>query len=416
MVFKPVGVDENGKFPTRVEEALSATYAGKAETRTIRRGARMAHLGDSLSSAVSGGDHAHWAWLLPVLLDGQLARVVHAGVPGDRSTQILARVPSVVASGVRYATVLSGANDTGTVAETTATLRQIYDQLRAGGVEPLPMLMIPNNVAGRPDFISQVNAWISAYGERNGMTVLDSHTPLVQATGANVGQFITGYNSDTTHMTQAGHIALARALATQLDGKLSNGGWKPLLTSTSSGISNLAGDGLLSTVSGTAGIAAGWTQASTTAGGTWSLVPVVPATDKITGGNWQRIAIASGTTGTMKLRKAVTRGSTTFEAGDRLSIAMRLRTGGGWEDVGITNWYQATVYFNGSTDPEQAFVRQWAADVTNGLVYTELTVPADGTDLRLELWVTAATAAGHAQNVDFGAITIRNLTKLGALA
>ena len=26
MVFKPVGVDENGKFPTRVEEALSATY------------------------------------------------------------------------------------------------------------------------------------------------------------------------------------------------------------------------------------------------------------------------------------------------------------------------------------------------------------------------------------------------------
>ena len=27
MVFKPVGVDEDGKFPTRVEEALSATYA-----------------------------------------------------------------------------------------------------------------------------------------------------------------------------------------------------------------------------------------------------------------------------------------------------------------------------------------------------------------------------------------------------
>ena len=44
MVFKPVGVDENGKFPTRVEEALSATYAPTSLVADVASKAKVTSL------------------------------------------------------------------------------------------------------------------------------------------------------------------------------------------------------------------------------------------------------------------------------------------------------------------------------------------------------------------------------------
>lgn len=399
---------------------LNATYASKASVDAIpatyttraanvsRRGARFAHLGDSLSTTVSGGGNTHWAWLTPLLLKGQLVHVLNAGIGGNTSAQILARVPDVIASGVRYCTVLAGANDHN-AATTKANLPQIYDALVGAGIEPIPVLMMPNNADTELPIIAEVNAWISDYAERRGWLVLDAHTPLVdQATG----KFKAGHFFDGTHPNETGHIALGRAFAAQLTNRL--GGWTPKLTNYVSDPLNVGGEGIMVTPNASdPNKSITWSTAFASGTAPAATVSLVPATtaDGITG-KWQRISLAVGNNGKYLFRRSTNAGASTFAVGDKMRMAFRLRTAGHEGNLSQTT---VSIGFSGADASTILYpIRSWSADV-DGTFVEEFTIPAGTTAMVMEFTAQSTVAIAGAATSDLGALTITNLTKRGVV-
>lgn len=438
MSDKLVSVNDNYDFPAPVAARQAkrlgdtTTAEGKAvEARSraasaARRGARYAILGDSLASfgfgyptgenaGASGAFTANWPQLTALMTKGEIVFTERYGVPGSTTAQILARVPSVVASGVRGAVVLGGANDHNP-ATTIANLKLIYAQLNDAGLEAIACLVPPQNDAVEVGYRARINSWIQAYAERHNMTVLDLHTPLVDPL---TGQYKAGLFYDSVHMNQKGHLAIARYIVPRLQGRIGGGGWRPRLATYAGDSSNLFGDGLFTGSDGAAGLAN--TLTSVPAGGAtgyvYSRVPVSPGEDA-PGGNWQRIARTAGAVGNVQVRRTlpVTTSGGPINVGDRLSFAGAIRATGR-EATSTGAWGIQVVFVGTTAAAPQSFSIQWqianmwAADVS-GTFYEEHEVPAGTTSLQINF---VSTPGEDATNFDFGGIRLENLTAMGAL-
>jgi len=247
MVFKPVGVDENGKFPTRVEEALSATYEPKgaaaaavapkldkteaattyASTRTIRpNGNTTVFLGDSNTYLPGGGMVPVWAYQAAVKSRQRIKFNAIYATPGDTIQEasdrwldtILALSPAPSACIIALGTNDTNRN-TGTafnMATNSASYLNIVNKLKARGIAPIATQIIPNNAASTviQTNIQRWNRQLRVLGDTYGFPVIDTYTPLVNtANGQIQAAYLDTSDGLGLHLTNVGRKKFAETIA-----------------------------------------------------------------------------------------------------------------------------------------------------------------------------------------------------------
>lgn len=174
-------------------------------------------LGDSLTAPLGTGDDADWLrWADP---DGRFELLANAGVPGERTDQILARVDAdVVAHHPGWATVLAGTNDISQdigAEPIIFNLTRIYDALEAADIDfvavtiPPLVMMTPERVATH----ETVNAWLRDRVEADWPGAVLGDWSAALSTGGDGISPADGFFPDGVHFSAAGAQAGGTALA-----------------------------------------------------------------------------------------------------------------------------------------------------------------------------------------------------------
>ncbi|MGY1837427.1 SGNH/GDSL hydrolase family protein [Blastococcus sp. SYSU DS0510] len=134
------------------------------------------------------------------------------GVGGERSDEILARVPEALAPRPATVLVLAGTNDVrqGRAEGTIDTLTRIAEEIEAGGAAPVFATLPPS--AEFPAETMALNERLRAWADERGVELLDFWTPLADPDGT----FAEGMSDDGTHPSAAGTDVLADVVADAL--------------------------------------------------------------------------------------------------------------------------------------------------------------------------------------------------------
>jgi len=165
-------------------------------------------LGDSLTAWPTG-----YPW--PSSLDAKdpWLRLVHnAGVPGDTTAQMRARVNSDAwAYKPNYLFILGGTNDVGhgiSQATTITNLRYIIANTKAHHIVPVILLVPPNSYSSMNSTIDALNTQIVYLANSYRVLAIDIHTPLSNSSGAIEAK----YTSDGLHLSSAGVAVVATTI------------------------------------------------------------------------------------------------------------------------------------------------------------------------------------------------------------
>ena len=156
------------------------------------------------------------------------------GVSGDTLTQMLARVPDAISSGIGVCAVLGGTNDSWTtqagVDASVLVAIQIYEKLRAAGIYVIALSELPNTTKGNTwhDLAQYFNSKIQAYwvGRAGGEYLDVWQTLVVGSTGIGTA----AYFHDGLHQNGAGAWQMSTPLAAVMR-RLRSGPRNPLVAS-----------------------------------------------------------------------------------------------------------------------------------------------------------------------------------------
>jgi lysophospholipase L1-like esterase len=164
----------------------------------------------------SSGGYAVWA---NQMLGGRFYSIVNAGVSGNTTTQMLARISSdVLAQSPGWCCVLGGINDITngggiTYAQTISNLQSIYETLRSSGIRVIAMTVPPStnvNTGAEKEHLYKVNNWIRSYARSNpGVILCEAYRAIADPA---TGDPATNMTGDGTHPTAVGAQAMGRAL------------------------------------------------------------------------------------------------------------------------------------------------------------------------------------------------------------
>jgi lysophospholipase L1-like esterase len=146
-----------------------------------------------------------------------------AGVGGNTTTQMLARIQTdVIAFKPGWVTVMGGNNDIAssfTSATTIANLKAIYAALNAAGIKIVAATITPNvnyTAGAQQTAWAAINAWLREYAKtQNNFILWDAAAVLIDATNANVVT-LAGMTSDGVHPSATGGYLLGKSLAAVL--------------------------------------------------------------------------------------------------------------------------------------------------------------------------------------------------------
>lgn len=169
-------------------------------------------LGDSLTAWPSD---APWPTRLDAE-DANLRLVNNAGVPGDTTAEMLARLKSdVFAYKPEVLFIMGGTNDLGqniSQATTIANLRAIIVAASAKGIRIDLMTIPPDAYPDMAQKIDSLNAAIVHLGNIYKLVVIDIHTPLSTSTGV----YVRRYTSDGIHFTALGAQIVANTIYSRI--------------------------------------------------------------------------------------------------------------------------------------------------------------------------------------------------------
>ena len=367
---------------------------------------RVVALGDSItlgSESYATGEWHRGSWArLAAGMSGQRFRLVrNAGIAGNTSAQMLARfdadvtpyTPSVVlvmagTNDVSMAVSAGGATPDATVIATyRANLTAIAAKCHAIGATPIFLTIPPSDTTNRLALTAQLNQWLSEWCRTGRYTLIDAHSALVNPS---TGKYADAAG-DGTHPTQAGHVHLAGVASAAL---------APLFPAAASpcaqfedATTNMVVGGLMGGAPNGYGLPAPWYYY----GGPVTGVTFSTVTDALVPGKMLRIAAAE----TAKDGQASKSYATGFAVGDTVEASAIVSKGAGC----IARF---SLYF---TDASPA--RKWVTvldtpALTRYTVAVRGVVPAGTTALNLIMTLDAGTGS-----VDFGTVTLRNLTALG---
>jgi len=377
-----------------VDAALAATYARLTGPQNV-----FVALGDSLTlgndvptgSAVQRGD-APLTWA-SMLSGGRIIYGYNAGIAGQNSTQILARVASdVVAHNPGSCIILAGTNDLAGGDFTTwrTNIAAMVVQVRAAGIRPFLCTLPPTGSSGYRATVTLWNGWLRRYAVTQGISLVDIYGLLVDST---TGDYAAAYVNDGVHPSMAGWTAIGQLISDRLSPLLPEN--RPLVPSDNNDPNNLLSNGLNIVDTNADGLADGpYDYSGLIAGASRSLV-----TDALAPGKMQRLAL--GTTSGDNIVEQDLSGAG-FTAGDLIAFStVYTATGAGLGYVDIQ------VIFVGSSGPNLKPIHI-TQPITRGQVYVEATVPAGTTSIST-IW----RVNGVSCSADFGQRGVYNLTALG---
>lgn len=309
------------------DEAVAARDA--AEAVFGRRTNRVALLGDSITDAnklydVGGGawttPGAGYFWQANMFVRDAMTLALEAGVSGNTTAQILARVGDVVAATPDLCVVVGGTNDILAAvpyATTIANLTAICEALRAAGIlvalgEVIPSTQI--NTATELDAAGRINQWVTDYARTTPGIV-----PVRWAAGLTdpaTGAPLTGMTYDGTHPTSTGAAFMGRVLADAIRPHLVD--INPLDYSNTDAANGLT-NGLM--LGDTAGVADG--LAITAKTGSPVYAPRKRTRTDGHPGEWQEVDLTSGE---IYLRAVAAGGGAAWTTGDSVYFACEVDT------------------------------------------------------------------------------------------
>lgn len=385
-------------------------------------------LGDSITA--NGGrqtvspyynSNGFWCWG-QFFMGHRLQTLNNAGVAGERSDQMLARITTdVLAYSPGWCHVLAGTNDVGqAVAMSTikTNLAAIWSRLDAAGIRVIAGTIPPRSTytGTMQSDTHELNAWIRAQGRaRTNLTVVDYYAAVTDPSNGNYISSSTaggggqGVSPDGIHPGNAGAPRMGKALAATLT---------PLLPANPSGPSS-EGDlvnALLYSrfTAGTVGSATpptGWLESGVTGG------PVVYSrTSRATAdpggvpGQWLTMTVPNGCHGT--LVNSNLRGSS-WAVGDIVVGALEIqRTGINASAALSTSGVSLQVVALGPNTALGDLAWTYGSSDNQpfwdhaGIMRTPpLTIPANTTGLKLQM------SFGEGQTINLDRAGILNLTK-----
>lgn len=387
-------------LPDSVRQALLSSLSSTYEA--IPAGALTIPLGDSIDAGndIAGYYSAGSIYGDTCLRSNQQMRWLrNAGVPGNTTTQALARIQTDVIDYAPGVCIIGGGvtNDMGagwpghTVPR--ANIAAMSAALRAAGIAPVLRLCPPADTAGgfasvalRRAAIAQHNAWCRTWGPANGIPILDYYTPLVDdATGG----YVAAYTTDGIHPnTSAGLDAVSTYLIAQGLPAVFNG--VPNLAGyVGDGADLLAGIGLF-TGAESGGVAAPWTHYGNDS------VKAVEA-DATIPGNWQTISGGSSSNYVIESPPI----STGFSEGDVIEFSARI------QKLSAISTTVRLRFRNGATTQIAEINTCAGPRAISGIASGRLTVPATTADMKVQITANAGASLKVAQ------VTVSNLTTLG---
>jgi lysophospholipase L1-like esterase len=418
-------LDGAAKVPdTQLPDYVSPTsLAAVSGAALVAPGALYGFLGDSITN---GSAATNFSYSYPAeavaMVGGLVARPdsIEAGVPGNTSAQMLARLPGLLAMGVEALVLLAGTNDAGSVPLATfkANITEIVTTSKTAGV-PVVMCTVPplgsTHTAASHARVAAYNDWIRRAAPAFGCELADVYSTLVDTT---TGYLTAAYDTDGTHPNDEGHIRIALEVASAMRRAAGLTPTSKIGLIRTKAAGNLITDPLAATG---ATAPSGWFEwpGGTGTAPTYSLVTdtsgVLPA------GRWAQMdfnATAGGVRRQASHGMAVT-------AGDVLLVTLHVQvedlTGTWVSDVRAGT---ALVGFNLINSNTGAGIGQGmllrnpglampdAPTVRNiGPIAYRFVVPAGATNVTL--WCSAALPTGKRVKFRFGAIGVLNLTARG---
>jgi acyl-CoA thioesterase I len=176
-------------------------------------------LGDSLTADLretdATGARLYESWYVrAVAAEPRLESAFTAGIPGDTTTDMLARFSGdVEAWSPRVVVVLGGTNDLAagrTTEEVLDTLGKLVERVRDLGATPVLGTVPPRTDGDYAERVADLNGAIRAAGEDDGIVVIDFFSVLTDGAGG----WQPGSTADGVHPTAAAADAMA-ALAVE---------------------------------------------------------------------------------------------------------------------------------------------------------------------------------------------------------
>lgn len=391
-------------------------------------GRRTLFGGDSITNGSSASNFAYSFSSLAVdALGGIVARndFIEGGTPGDRSYQLLARLPGLFATypDIGHLHIQIGTNDAIQLVTPQTYLSNLLKcvnlaKTRGIGVSvgTIPPLGSGKTSAQR-GLVDAYNLLIRLFQNDYGYELAEVHGALVDTT---TGYLSASYNSgDDTHPNDLGHSAMSQPVAQAISAasKLTNkrGIIQSLLQSSSGLISS---DPLQARASVTAG---GWYEQPGGTGTAPTYSFVSDTSGKLPAGRWSQMdfdATASG--GTRRLATAVSSG---FSVGDKIAICVQSQiedVSGNWEadnvagtaalQISIQNQSAAAIQPNIYSGRSPG-LRGVSGVYDFGSSFYVITIPAGTTQLLF--WHSLKLPTGSRVKMRIGCAGILNLTTMG---
>ena len=382
---------------------LASTATASVVPSRMRLGNRLVALGDSQtiagdtttgSTQVRTESFALWASLYS---KGALDFVRNAGHGGDTIVDMLARFDTdVTPYKPNIVTILSGANDGNQGVSQSlfaSTMKSIIAKCSAIGAVPVLMTTPPNNYTSatvQETAMRGYNSWIVRYAASAGLPCVDLCAVVSDPTKR--WNYLTAYDvGDGIHPSQAGHQAIGLALWNTLSASVVPNA--ELLTQYLSDPLNIISGGLMLTDTNADGVSDNWTVYNNPANGTYTRSVV---TDAAVLGKMQRLTVSLAISSPNTIEQSIAIGGGKFAVGDVVRYTGIVTSTGGTKA-------QAFLNFPGGSLGITWYVN---AAVTRGRFSIETTVPTGTTSLEPQL-----TAGGGTGTVDFGQVTLYNLTK-----
>lgn len=289
-------VASNLADPEQVEGAALAKAARDAAAPPVNS---VVILGDSITAhnsytdatRITYRDYGFWTWAA-ARLGNRLELLNNAGVGGDRTDQVLARLDSdVLAHRPGWCVELSGTNDMVqgiSVATAKANRAEVWARLIGAGIRVVAGTIPPfaGATADQLAFIADFNNWVRGQASTLPIVVVDYYSALVSPTAA--GWAYGTADNDGVHPDRAGAAVMGKALADALEPLVPR---LNALVSTNADPSQILVNGMMD--GNASGVATGWALEKLGGGTTVAAPSKVPRTDGLPG-EWQQFVVAPG--------------------------------------------------------------------------------------------------------------------------
>lgn len=370
---------------------LNNTYGTFSLTRFGRVGA---FVGDSITAGTgsTGATTTAFVAMVPKIAGMNLvsSQSTNAGVAGNKSSDVLARMSTVLAASPDFVYLQIGTNDASnavSLATFQTNIIAIKALCDAAGV-PLVMGTVPPRASSAGttirDAIRSYNLWLRLWASRAGVRLAETFAALVDGT---TGYLSASFDSDATHPNDAGHLAMAVAVSAALTAAVPAQAW-PVSTKGT----GLISDPLMAANPG--GFSAGTNSAISLVAASAGDVPY---------GQWKRATTTNGT-GSVVFQGVMNYAITTgFTTGDVLMLAAYVRA----STVTALN----KVQIQNQSLTVRNILLQSPPSATPGPILRTFTVLAGDTTLYVNL--IGAVPASSSMTFDIGAFDVFNLTTLG---